>query len=262
MSQQTVHFERLPAGRSPTRYVDHALTSLEIRLLIYRELFAVGDAVQIGTHKRCQRYPNILRTNTFIYQEAVHTLYTETLLVMHLHSDFQPGIIFRHDPFDDIEPHRDGWPAELHPVRYQTEELSGPIEPHVFARFRHVFICFQTSIKARYLRSWLYQDLTPELNEIADEEPFACLGQLLGRSVDLRYGHLQACLVLDDSRSGDLNVDALKDWINQHAERVIQETRIFRGCEGIGVSFQAVLRQPEDRCLCIPAQYPLSRWRF
>lgn len=156
MSQPLAPLERLPSGRSTSRYIDHALTSLELRFLIYRELFAVGDAIQIRTHKHCRRYPNILRANKFIYQEVVYILYTETLLVLHLHSDFQVGMIFRHDPFENSGPHLDGWPAEVRSVRYSTEEMSGPIEPHVFARFRHVFICLQTTVKARYLGSWLY----------------------------------------------------------------------------------------------------------
>lgn len=241
---------------------EKTLTSPELRLLIYRELFAVTDAVHIGTQDRRGRYPEILRASKLIYQEAVYCLYTETLLVLHLHSDFQLETAFRHDPREDTNWELNGWPAEPQPVAYKTKQLGGPLEPHVFVRFRHVVLCFQNTVKARYLGSWLYQDFTLELKEIANGEPFTFLGQLLERSFDLRFGHLDACLVLDDSHSGDLDVEALKNWVNTHAECIIQQARIFRGCAGIGISFRAVLKTPERCGIGISARHPLLRWHF
>jgi hypothetical protein len=94
-------------------------------------------------------YPEILRVNKQIYDEASSILYTEGTVVIDaydmfcLNTDPSPErvrfgavdekVSWRHNPLKDP-----GTVAEDGTVTYSTPELGGLMEPHVFARFQKV----------------------------------------------------------------------------------------------------------------------------
>lgn len=100
----------------------------------------------ITKKKNLKRYPAILRTNRQIYSEASSLLYTEAILIIH------PGDIFclrkkprdlefgapnpcpwRHNPLKGVGKFANGI------AKYETAEMGGRMEPHVFARFQKIY---------------------------------------------------------------------------------------------------------------------------
>ncbi|EED11775.1 hypothetical protein TSTA_109540 [Talaromyces stipitatus ATCC 10500] len=234
----------------------------ELRLLIYRELFSVKEVIHVGTPKsKMSRYPNILQSNRLIYGEATEILYTETLLILHLHPDNYPEIGFRHNPFEDERWEKGyAWPSkDLVAVQYGGEELKGSMEPHVFARFRRVLICLQSTLEARYVASWVNPDISivEDIKSTVERHPhpLAFIGKLLRRSFNLQLAGLHLGLVLDGHKLENVNVQDLIKRFNKCSEQIMNNTGLLHGCEKIKASLHATTQNPEQKCSLLSTPY-------
>jgi hypothetical protein len=115
-------------------------------------------------------YPEILRVNKQIYDEASSLLYTEGTVVIDAYDMFclnkerppervrfgaiDDHVAWRHNPLEDP-----GTVAEDGTVTYSTPDFGGLMEPHVFARFQKVlFDATFDELHMRDLEFWLDLD--------------------------------------------------------------------------------------------------------
>ncbi|PQE18907.1 hypothetical protein CJF31_00010417 [Rutstroemia sp. NJR-2017a BVV2] len=115
-------------------------------------------------------YPEILRVNKQIYDEASSLLYTEGTVVIDAYDMFclntkpspervrfgavDENVAWRHNPLEDP-----GTVAEDGTVTYSTPEFGGLMEPHVFARFQKVlFDATFDEVHMQDLEFWLDLD--------------------------------------------------------------------------------------------------------
>ncbi|EED11603.1 hypothetical protein TSTA_107940 [Talaromyces stipitatus ATCC 10500] len=213
------------------------------------------ETIPAGTPKsKMSRYPGILQSSRLIYGEATEILYGETLLILHLHPDNYPDIGFRHNPFED-ERWEGGyeWPSkDFVAVQYGGEELKGLMEPHVFARFRRVLICLQSTLKARYIASWANPDISivKDIKTIFDDHPHPLMfiGKLLRRSFNLQLAGLHLCLVLDGHKLKNVNIQDLIKRFNECSKQIMDDTGLLHGCEKIKACLHATTQNPEQEC--------------
>jgi hypothetical protein len=131
---------------------------------------AAFDAEYASTreqYENLKRFPAILRTNKQIYYEASSLLYSEAVLVI------EPGDIFclRKKPIDLPFGTRNPCPWRHNPlkgvgklaadgiVKYDTPEMDGHMEPHVFARFQKIYFSAVFDIEhTQHVEMWIDDD--------------------------------------------------------------------------------------------------------
>ncbi|PMD51039.1 uncharacterized protein K444DRAFT_223792 [Hyaloscypha bicolor E] len=169
-SPPVCHFLRLPP---------------EIRCMIYRCLFEPEDSrtltpkqVYPGIELESTRTPlptEILRSNRQIYSEASSLMYSELIVVL------TPGdiVCLRSNLEDTSAPNRGVWrhnplagTGVLGPHNgriYNTPEMDGKMEPHVFSRFKHISLELEFNCNPEDLAGCPQLSIDPDL-KIASED--------------------------------------------------------------------------------------------
>ncbi|KAE9367134.1 hypothetical protein N431DRAFT_472147 [Stipitochalara longipes BDJ] len=166
---QVFHFLRLPP---------------EVRCMIYRYLI-VSPYPWMLNRKYCKElydrdlndklYLDILCTNRQIFSEASYLLYSETALQLHPEDlvCLRPGAedivlpkecIWRHNPLDGI--------GELGTEAtrvYETPEMDGFMEPHVFSRFKYIVLDLYLHFLPREGSKFRRLRIDAQLNLLSDD---------------------------------------------------------------------------------------------
>jgi hypothetical protein len=204
---------------------------VEIRCMIYRCLFEPQDSRTLtpkefytGIELESTRTPiptAILRSNRQIYSEASSLMYSELIIVVTpgdivcLRPDSEdisapnPGV-WRHNPLAGIGvlgPHKRR--------KYNTPEMDGKMEPHVFSRFKHISLELEFNCNPEDLAGCPRLSIDPDL-KIASEDCvkfqdflrrtniFRDLAKIICNSP--RVTHLQTILEVSVDPADDINL--------------------------------------------------------
>ncbi len=220
------------------------------------------DDVYAEYHQRVKRHLAILRTNRQIHSEASSLFYAEAVLTL------EPGDIFslarkphilrfgypnkmawKHNPLKGVGKQNEGGV-----VSYDTPQLGGDIEPHVFAKFRKIaFDAYFDQCQSHNVEIWIdddthvikKEDATFFKNLLRSSSLFRDFAKILSNSPRINLLEIELSVEINalstaiiahyEAESDDeedeemgLKLDKLEDIASQKATELFLDSKIMR----------------------------------